>query len=180
MSASSNTVDPFRVYSQAEAFYHAAAALDRSSSPYYIQWRIPPVMCSAFALELYLKCLILLETGKWIRTHDLKKLFMKLTTDSQIFLRDQTTKKLDEINTRFTELEKSGEPRPVHHLTFDYALDKSKDAFTIYRYLFEQSAAPFGYWLLGPMLGAAKHRILALEPDFARYVYELIPLKPLP
>jgi hypothetical protein len=93
---------------------------------------IPMAILSAFATEIYLKCLLLLETGSFQSGHDLRTLFDAL---------DNQTK--TEVRTRFDAhassdglFEKLRRDRGWS-MDFDWCLDSSRKAFNKFRYLYE-------------------------------------------
>jgi hypothetical protein len=53
---------PANIFTVAEQFWSARNRLNSARSPRDV--RMAAITCSAFALELYLECLIALETGK--------------------------------------------------------------------------------------------------------------------
>jgi hypothetical protein len=64
--------DPADIFVVAEQFWRATQIL-RGEQP---QPSSPPVVCAAFALELYLKCLIAMRPGATVpNDHNLKRLF---------------------------------------------------------------------------------------------------------
>src|SRR5262249_11092561 len=88
--------DPANIFIVADQFRHASKILHLTLSgemtiegqrvPFDVQ--VPMVTYSAFALELYLKCLIAMETRtKPPGIHDLDKLFKKLNSDTQVKIR---------------------------------------------------------------------------------------------
>ena len=82
--------DPFKIYMNAERYRIADAAL-RSDHYRDIQTSVaaPAMVLSAFAAELYFKCIIALETEKQLpQTHDLDALYRKLTPTSRKRLDD--------------------------------------------------------------------------------------------
>jgi hypothetical protein len=82
-------LDPFKIYMSAERFRIADNYLRSSDNP-DMTFRsivlLPALVLCAFAAELYLKCLLCIETGDASSTHNLKALFRDLnhTTRNRI------------------------------------------------------------------------------------------------
>jgi len=103
------------------------------------------MVLSAFASELYLKCLLCLETGKVPQTHNLKALFRDLSPalrkqleelwEADINSRPERQKVLDEIR----KLPGGEELRT----DLQYALDVGADAFRELRYFYETEKSFF-------------------------------------
>jgi hypothetical protein len=74
-------LDPLKIYMNAERFRLADNYLRSSANP-DIEFRqiigLPALVICAFAAELYLKCLLCIETGNAPATHNLKALFRDL------------------------------------------------------------------------------------------------------
>jgi hypothetical protein len=75
-------VDPLKIFEQADGFYQALAILC-NIEPENTQLAViigePVMVVGAFTIELFLKCLICIETGTLpARVHNLKELFEKL------------------------------------------------------------------------------------------------------
>jgi hypothetical protein len=60
-------VDPKNLFKTAEIFRASSLILANHGMP---DCMFPWVMCSSFSLELYLKCLILIESGTTEKGHD--------------------------------------------------------------------------------------------------------------
>jgi hypothetical protein len=105
----------------------------------------PLVANLAFASELYLKCLIIIETKQQaIMQRDLRKLFSMLPQKT----REEIEKRCDAILTKPPQYDLSNAPdhakeaeaqRPKN---FRDALKAGKDAFKDWRYMYEGDAAP--------------------------------------
>lgn len=129
------------------------------------QQTFPGIVCSAFSLELYLKCLILLEGNKYTGTHKLDKLFQKLSQDSQTAIRNGCTPLLQMQNIwNGVPRPPSSPPLPV--LDFDYALQASRNAFDVFRYVYETEKLDGGNWFGQPIIQCTKERIIALRPEW--------------
>jgi HEPN domain-containing protein len=85
----------------------------------------PMVTCSAFSLELHLKCLILIEGGRYGKLHDLKELFLKVAPKSQKIIRNCYETRKPQIDARFATVKDA----PIPKTDFDFVLDASAKAF---------------------------------------------------
>lgn len=81
------TLDPISIFMQGERFMQADEHLRSMQDPYLMMVVGPPALVlSAFASELFMKCIIYLETGKLERGHHLKNLFHRLSPDSRALI----------------------------------------------------------------------------------------------
>jgi hypothetical protein len=73
------------LYMQAESFFQSGNLLFHNATQvgYNPQLLFPSFVCHAFSLELYLKCLIVMEGNAYPLSHDLEELFRKLTLENQ-------------------------------------------------------------------------------------------------
>jgi hypothetical protein len=152
------------IFVVAEQFWRATNTLRTDD------WRTaptPPIVCAAFALELYLKCLIAMEGKKPPLSHDLKKLFRRLDAETQ-----------NEIRARFKPYENEAEElanraysnqglaRPPGAI-FDFVLEAGRDAFEVYRYIHEKGLRANQGWGADRIMQAARRAILDRHPDWA-------------
>jgi hypothetical protein len=138
----------FKIFRHASNFHECDHRL-RSSVPVNRPDQFPLVahpamVLSAFASELYLKCLLCLETGKIPQTHNLKALYRDLLPDTKL---------------RIESLWDAGEKQPnrqkmlaaIRNLPdgknvssdLQYALEKGADAFRELRYFYETERSIF-------------------------------------
>jgi len=97
------------------------------------------ITCAAFASELYLKCLILLETGQLMKgEHNLRKLFSKLPDDTQ----QRVERTFNAITApRFQNSDDFyGARQPK---SFRDALKHGAEAFINWRYIYEANQTDF-------------------------------------
>src|ERR1700723_3619787 len=66
-------------------------------------FRMPAIVCAAFALELFFKCLVTTETGKTPGIHDLRQLFNALNKNTQNRIRDRFAPYLSDAQRRVGE-----------------------------------------------------------------------------
>jgi len=137
------TFDSRRIFRTAEWFYSASGILQQSV-PTRPGVTIPRTVLNAFSLELYLKCLIAIETGKSPPTgHNLRWLFNRLDSKTQDTIRSSFDNPSDKSEIAWREtltnpkppLPKDFAPSPYN---FDTVLDTSAKAFAKFRYIFER------------------------------------------
>jgi|SRR5262245_5853139 len=121
------------------------------------------VVNAAFAVELYLKCLLAVESGQIPETHNLKELFNQVSRES----RDKIRKRHKELASNHAVL--SGARERVGIKTdLDSLLEDSQDLFTHFRYLFEgvrNRTKPIGFAL--DLFGQiVRNRILDLRSEW--------------
>lgn len=107
----------------------------------------PSMVLSAFASELYLKCLLCIETGNVARGHDLKGLFLRLELSTRKRLEDLWNVSLERPE-RQRELDRIRGMPEGDQLQADLlsVLGKCSNAFEELRYFYEKKR---GYFLLG-------------------------------
>jgi hypothetical protein len=75
-------INPAKIFEQGDCFHQALAILRNVVHPENIQLAVtlgePVMVIGALTIELFLKCLICIETGEVPRGHDLKELFDRL------------------------------------------------------------------------------------------------------
>jgi hypothetical protein len=162
-------VDPERLFKTAEVFRASSLILGNLMNQGMPQYMFPMVMCSAFSLELHLKCLILIERSASARGHDLEQLFSKITMASQTMIRRCYEKQRAKAAARFAAVK--GVPQPK--TDFDFVLHVSAKAFEKFRYAYEGIAeSPVG-WMAAPICDCVRERILELQPDWENLKYGL-------
>ena len=124
----------------------------------------PAMVLSAFASELYLKCLLCIETGTVPPTHNLKNLFKRLQPNTQ--------RRLEELWD--TDIRRPERQRSIEHmcqlprgnelrLDLLYALDMGANAFTELRYYYEKQSS---YFLLSDFPNLLRAVILERMPSW--------------
>jgi len=133
--------------------------------PYEVS--VPMVTCAAFAFELYLKCLISMETGAAPpNTHELDKLFARLHADTQKAIRDYfDANSVSTIAFIKGEFERARKPAPT--IDFDYVLSVSRRAFPIARYIYEGLPAEQG-WVAEMIMEGARSVIIKRFPHWEK------------
>lgn len=136
-----------------------AASLPINSMP---PEAVPMVVCMTFSVELYLKCLVWLETGKAPRGHNLEQL-MALVSQP---IRDRVKHHYDDFIDQGPY--KSGFTGPgvqPDAAVFDVALKVASDGFVSWRYVYEQDMA-HGLNLAMYFAYAVRRTIIEVRPDF--------------
>ena len=162
------SVDPKRVFTTAEVYRASAQVLSKfiaNGMPHYM---FPMVTCSAFSLELYLKCLILIEGNESEKSHDLERLFSSLAGESQIAIRTNYQKcAIHETAKLF-----AARGMPPHPSTdFDFVLHASASAFENFRYAYEGIRKNPAGWMADPIRDCVRERILESYRDWENLPY---------
>jgi hypothetical protein len=139
----------------ADSYREAGAMLAQQMRQGRMEFLSVSTVCSAFALELYLKCEAAIE-GRAAWGHDLSKLFEDLANDSKV--------RIEEIfhlrgGLLHLALLKGGGVRP----TVDAALKASKDAFHKMRYIYDLGGSS---WAAGEVTEAVRIHLLELHPEW--------------
>ncbi len=152
------------IFFQADAFNIAASRLAEPGRP-IIPLLIPQVVTSSLSSELYLKCLIRMETDEVPREHDLAKLFDELQGETKQAIENtwnaETAKQsavLDEIDRR------AG--KPVTPRTLTDALAKEGSAFVNWRYAHEPG--PLCNFHLSNLPAILRNHILTTRPELEK------------
>ena len=140
-------LDPIKIFQHATNFHESDHRLRNTitpDKPEIILIAQPSMVLSAFASELYIKCLLCIENGKLPNEHNLKTLFMQLAPSTRRRIEelwDEDTKHPNRQATfNFIRSMPGGE-----NLQFDlhYALKISATAFVDLRYFYENQQAFF-------------------------------------
>lgn len=162
-------IDPRSIFIAAEQYRAAAHVVRTSPIGPHILW--PTITCSAFSLELYLKSLILLETGTPAEGHDLRVLFDKLKPKTQDAIKTGAAAGIARIPARFAQVARAvptmaaqiGDPSRFGD--FDTVLNDSSQAFKAFRYAFEGMTGK-DQWMAEPITEAIRRHILTANPSW--------------
>ncbi len=185
-----NLKPPHSIFVHADGFLKTAVLLNKPPGtlgfdPFF---SVALVTNSAFAIELYLKCLIHIETGKLKKSqHNLRKLFGKLREETQ----QEIEKQFNALPINTTEYDLSNAPKEAREATesrprnFRDALKTGAEAFVEWRYLYETDGTsnPYGLFALPWIL---RNVILARVPAWANWgvqvvkVADALPTSPAP
>jgi hypothetical protein len=158
--------DPVQIYLHGNSFCEAYKMLSRTSNDPALMMSVgtPVMVMSAFSSELFLKCLICLETGKSSYGHHLKELFDQLSVpikESIEQLWDQTVVPLRKPLWLAAEEQKVPIPRDLRS-----ALAAGNDAFQTMRYCYEPDQAKKICFVLTDLPLVLKTVILQIKPEW--------------
>ncbi len=172
----SNQYDFSSIFWNASNFENASMILDRENArvfmstkgPVRSHYQVPTVVCRAFSIELYLKCLIGIETGNVPRGHELAELYLLLSEQSRKAIKD----KFDSLilaNPGLMAMKKffaNDKSSPVNiSLDIEDVLKVVNRVFETWRYSYEgKGGSSYG---LGELSRAIRETIIALNPDIA-------------
>jgi hypothetical protein len=149
-----------KIYQLAERYSEASRILEVQMKG--DEWGVsaPRLLVDSFAIELYLKCLYVLDTGLApLREHDWVKLFEALGSHTRTAIReafnrivseDPVLRHLDVIN-----------PDAMKITDFDRSLAAAKNTFDKRRYMFE--ALPTGEWFYAHLLHEAIRSVTMMD-----------------
>ncbi|MGY8705126.1 hypothetical protein RAD16_05205 [Bradyrhizobium sp. 18BD] len=171
--AGNSQLDPFKIYMNAERFRAADAILrsDANMKDYGPTIAAPSMVLSAFASELYLKCLFVIETGRSPPdTHDLRKLFTLLSD----LVRNDIENSWDAYNSTpsrvsvFEAIERQtgrAVPRDLR-----WHLKAGGDGFTSLRYQHEERHQNVAFFL-GDFHLMVRDAVLFKRPSWANLIH---------
>jgi hypothetical protein len=172
-------IDPADIWVHADCFYQTLALLC-NVDPYNAQLAItvaqPTMVVGALTIELFLKCLICIETGSVQRGHDLKELFDLLRPQTQSRVqREWDTLILPFRAPEWDTTEKQLGVTIARDLPS--ALSAGSEAFEKIRYSYENENENLQYYLqdLPRILGRV---ILELKPEWKTLRRIAEPLEP--
>jgi hypothetical protein len=156
-----------KIFITAETYRDAGFVLFRRWKEAGLEVRTRMLMCApiamnqAFAIELYLKCLLHIETGKVSFKHDLEQLYNSLTKETQskvnIHYEGYRAKNPESIF-----LEKN---LPMFSFDLPSVLKMIKNAFIDFRYYYELKGKD-GIYTLGNLMAASRRTIIEMKPEF--------------
>jgi hypothetical protein len=174
-----------QVFEHAECFYQASAVL-RNQLPVRLRpdhfenihaavtLTEPLIVLDALTSELFLKCLICIETGGTPHGHDLKKLFDQLSEATRTSIQSFWDSEIATLRRKkWDDLERFGLRLPRD---LPSALAKGTNAFERYRYSYEGNTEDLHYYLedLPPLL---ERVILEMKPEFEAFRRAPLPLQ---
>lgn len=166
--------DPDRLFLQAEAFHAASRKLlpERDATP---EQFAPYIANSVFALELYLKCLLMCVKGKYPQVHSAQALFFDLP-EAEIERLRKLHRRIYRLHfpasDAFREpgLRDDAGTYPVERAAddrLDEILAGAKDAFHVARYFYERAGAASAVIPdVTVVTTVVRGRILELEPSW--------------
>lgn len=127
---------------------------------------IPTLVLQAFATELYLKCILVLNTGDAPHVHQLVQLYQQLTPTQKTRVEELYNAEC-QSDLAFQGMQGT---EPTTTFTLVYALQEMNRAFEAWRYAYE--SVPEKSFLGHPWIAAAR-LILELRPDWLPIVAAL-------
>ena len=158
------TPDCRKIYELAEHYSEASRLLEQQARGEAWGSSAPKLLVDSFAVELYLKCLYVLDTNIAPPAgHDWKKLFDALAPETKTFIRDAFKRicshpvlsNLDVIN-----------PEAFKVTDFKRSLTAAKNTFAKKRYLFESQ--PTGEWFYAHLLREAIRAVTSMDIRLAK------------
>ena len=122
---------------------------------------------AAFSLEMYLKCLLLLEKGHASRSHDIHDLFHALSESTQAQLTKDHQDFVDSHSSFTVQARQTGSPNNLEEL-----LNLGRNTFTDFRYAHERIPSKTIFGLNG-LTFCVRERILKLRPDWKSALEEI-------
>jgi HEPN domain-containing protein len=161
-------IGPAKIFEQGDCFYQTLVLLRNvASDNMQLATTIgePAMVIGALTIELFLKCLICIETGNVPRGHDLKGLFDSLGEHPRTRIEDGWTNEIaKDRSTQWDHLETITGVKIARDLPT--ALTVASRTFERLRYSYEGNTADLQYYLqdLPELLGRI---ILDMRPEFA-------------
>jgi hypothetical protein len=177
-TSSSPTVDPSRIFEQADCFYKALAVLcnvEPEDTQLAVTLGEPVMVIGALTIELFLKCFLCIDSGKVPRTHNLRELFEKLSPSTQKRIQEGWDKIAAHRAEEWSHLEKSLGITIARDLPS--ALAAGGGAFQQIRYSYEGNTQQLQYYLqdLPRLLGRIA---LEIKPEWQTLRRNYRPLSP--
>jgi hypothetical protein len=158
------TPDYKKMYQLAEHYSEASRLLDEQARGEEWGCSAPQLLVDSFAVELYLKCLFVLDTNKApLEKHDWEELFDALAPHTKTLIReafegivrsDTVLSHLDVIN-----------PEALKVTNFNRSLTAAKNTFDKRRYLYEPQ--PTDEWFYAHLLREAIRKVTGMDVRFA-------------
>jgi hypothetical protein len=170
--------DPFKIFMNAERFRQADLLLRCvQDSRLAVAVASPALILSAFASEVYLKCIICIETGELAHGHHLKNLYRRIGPQTRSAIEGAWDEYVSSpLKQRLYAALSSvnGSPIPTD---LDWTLSEGSSAFTSLRYLHEVEDSKTKF-LLGDLPNILRDVIIRIKPEWANMVHG--PMTPVP
>jgi len=111
----------------------------------------------AYAFELYLKCLMIIETGEYVEGHQLLELFKLVSDNSKANIENHFNSNYAFIRRNMTYFGIFDKPS-IYDL-----LEEANKAFIDFRYLFSRKNTPT--YKLDGVIECVRHEIFRLKPE---------------
>jgi hypothetical protein len=154
------TPDCRKIYQLAEHYSEASKLLQDQAKGGEWGCSAPQLLVDSFAVELYLKCLFVLETNiAPLEEHDWGKLFDALLPHTKAAIRDSFDRLIrsDPVLSHLAVIN----PEAVKVTDFNRSLAAAKNTFDKKRYLFESQ--PTGEWFYAHLLREAIRSVTSMD-----------------
>jgi hypothetical protein len=154
------TPDYRKMYQLAEHYSEASCLLEEQAKGEDWGCSAPKLLVDSFAVELYLKCLFVLDTNSahdW--EHDWEKLFNALLPHTKTAIRDAFERivRSDPVLSHLDVIN----PEALKFTDFNRSLIAAKDTFEKRRYLYESK--PAGEWFYAHLLREAIRAVTSMD-----------------
>jgi hypothetical protein len=149
-----------KMYQLAERYSEASGILEQQAKGKDWGCSAPQLLVDSFAVELYLKCLFVLDTNiAPLEEHDWEKLFDALLPHTKSLIRDAFERRVrsDPVLSNLDVIN----PEAVMVTDFNRSLTAAKHTFAKKRYLFE-SQSP-GEWFYAHLLREAIRAVTSMD-----------------
>ena len=162
-------VDPLNILKSADAFATACGLMHAAAKEGKIVIELVFATFEALALELYLKCLIFLDTGQYKRGHDLFKLFKVLPLKTQAELKHAHDEYLSKWPQFVAQAKRSNHPTDLEGL-----LILGRSSFMDFRYVYETAGTKKRVFGLHGLSVCIRERILKIKPEWEHLAWEYL------
>lgn len=128
----------------------------------------PMTVCFSFSVELYLKCLVCLETGTAPRGHSLEELMKMVSQQSQ----DEIEKHYEALMSDRPDRDVVDAQFGVGSTKFQNALKGANKGFEHWRYVYERNMAP-GFSLSSYLAHGVRQTLINLRPNWKGFLADL-------
>jgi hypothetical protein len=154
------TPDFRKMYQLAERYSEASHLLDEQAKGEEWGCSAPRLLVDSFAVELYLKCLFVLDTNiAPLEEHDWAKLFDALAGYTKTAIREEFDRivRSDPVLSHLNVIN----PEALKVTDFDRSLSAAKNTFSKRRYLFERQ--PTDEWFYAHLLREAIRAVTSMD-----------------
>lgn len=155
------------IYRSGQSFHDSAGVLWREATtlltntrgPIDVPFALPAVVCTAFAVELFLKALVTLEKGGTPRGHSLTTLYSRLSSESQAAI----SRRFHELVAASPTVQAMKTQLPQMSLALPDVLSDSDRAFETLRYSYEGNVQDGSPRCLNELAAALRERLSRLD-----------------
>jgi hypothetical protein len=149
-----------KMYQLAEHYSEASRLLEEQAKGEDWGCSAPQLLVDSFAVELYLKCLFVMDTNiAPLEEHDWEKLFDALLPHTKTLIRDAFERRVrsDPVLSNLDVIN----PEAIKVTDFKRSLTAAKNTFAKKRYLFESQ--PTGEWFYAHLLREAIRAVTSMD-----------------